>query len=108
MPDGLPSVALAKDGGGRTNLTYDISTLKMAKIFKFDDDFISEKNSPKFSLKQKTLVGCLYFCNPLCSNSAHLNMANDFFFPKFSTGFQSLAGFAELHPSPWHGNTLRR
>ena len=32
-PDGLPSVALAKDGGGRTNLTYDISTLKMAKDF---------------------------------------------------------------------------
>jgi len=33
IPDGLPSVALAKDGGGRTNLTYDISTLKMAKDF---------------------------------------------------------------------------
>jgi len=33
IPDGLPSVALAKDGGGKTNLTYDISTLKMAKLF---------------------------------------------------------------------------
>ena len=32
-PCGLPSVALAKDGGGRTNLTYDISTLKQAKLF---------------------------------------------------------------------------
>ena len=33
IPDGLPSVALAKDGGGRTNLTYDISTLTMVKDF---------------------------------------------------------------------------
>ena len=81
---------------------------KWQNFFKFDGDFISEKYSPKFSTKQKTLVGCSYLCNPLCSNSAHLNMANDFSFPKFSTGFQSLAGFAELHPSPWHGNTLRR
>ena len=77
-------------------------------FFKFDVDFISEKNSSKFSIKQKTLVGCSYFCNPLCSNSAHLNMANDFFFPRFSTGFQSPAGFADFHPSLWHGNTLRR
>ena len=73
---------------------------KWQKIFKFDGDFISEKNSSKFSIKQKTLVGCSYFCNPLCSNSALLNTANDFSFPRFSTGFQSPAGFAELHPSP--------
>ena len=32
-PCGLPSVALAKDGGGKTNLTYDISTLKQVKLF---------------------------------------------------------------------------
>ena len=32
-PYGLPSVALAKDGGGRTKLTYAISTLTMAKVF---------------------------------------------------------------------------
>ena len=51
---------------------------KWQKIFKFDGDFFSEKNSSKFSIKQKTLVGCSYFCNPLCSNSAHLNMANAF------------------------------
>ena len=30
---GLPSVDLAKDGGGRTNLTYDISTLTVTKLF---------------------------------------------------------------------------
>jgi len=34
---------------------------KWQKIFKFDDDFISEKNSSKFSIKQKILVGCPYF-----------------------------------------------
>ena len=33
IPDGLPSVALAKDGGGKANLTYDISTLKQVKLF---------------------------------------------------------------------------
>ena len=33
IPDGLPSVALAKDGGGRTNLSYGISTLKQVKLF---------------------------------------------------------------------------
>ena len=102
------SSGLENHGGGKTNLTYDISTLKMANFFKFDVDFISEKNSSKFSIKQKTLVGCSYFCNPLCSNSAHLNMANDFFFPRFSTGFQSPAGFAEFHPSLWYGNILKR
>ena len=32
-PDGLPSVALAKDGGGKTNLSYDISMLKQVKLF---------------------------------------------------------------------------
>ena len=32
-PDGLPSVALAKDGGGETNLTYDIFKLKLANVF---------------------------------------------------------------------------
>ena len=30
---GLPSADLTKDGGGRTNLTYDISTLTMTKLF---------------------------------------------------------------------------
>jgi len=43
---------------------------KQQNLFEFDDDFISEKYSPKFSLKQKTLVGCSYFCNPLCSKMA--------------------------------------
>ena len=34
---------------------------KQQNLFEFDDDFISEKYSPKFSLKQKSLVGCPYF-----------------------------------------------
>ena len=58
---------------------------KWQNFFKFDGDFISEKYSQKFSVKQKTLVGYSYFCNPLRSKLAHLNMANDFSFPKFST-----------------------
>ena len=51
---------------------------KWQKIFKFDGDFFSEKNSSKFSIKQKTLVGCSYFCNPHRSKLARLNMANAF------------------------------
>ena len=50
---------------------------KWQKIFKFDDDFISEKNSSKFSIKQKTLVGCSYFCNPLYSNLPFCKKADD-------------------------------
>ena len=51
---------------------------KWQNFFKFDVDFISEKYSSQVSIKQKSLVGCSYFCNPLCSNSAPLNMANVF------------------------------
>ena len=81
---------------------------KWKNFFKFDVCLIAKKYSQKFSAKQKTLVGCQLLCNPFRSKSPYLNMANDFSFPRFSTGFQSPAGFAELHPSLWHGNTLKR
>ena len=53
---------------------------KWQNFFKFDGDFISEKYSPKFSLKQKTLVGCQLFFNSLRSKSPHCKTANDFSF----------------------------
>ena len=56
------------------------------------------KNMERGQTPQK--ISGSYFWNPFRSNSAHLNMANDFSFPRFSTGFQSPAGFAALHPSP--------
>ena len=61
QPYGLPSVALAKDGGGKTNLSYDISTLKMEKLFKFDVCLIAKKYSQKFSAKQKFLAAVCIF-----------------------------------------------
>ena len=57
---------------------------KWQNFFKFDGDFISEKYSPKFSIKQKTLVGCSYFCNPHRSKLARLNMANAFHENRFT------------------------
>ena len=40
---------------------------KWQKGFKFDDHFVSEKYSQKFSVKQKTLVACQLFGNLRCS-----------------------------------------
>ena len=47
------------------------------KFFKFDAGLISKKYSQKFSAKQKSLVGCSYFCNPHRLKLARLNIAND-------------------------------
>ncbi|MBQ9788215.1 MAG: hypothetical protein IJW31_01265 [Lentisphaeria bacterium] len=53
-------------------------TSKRQNFFKFDACLISKKYSQKFSAKQKSLVGCSYFCNPHRSKLARLNMANAF------------------------------
>ena len=47
-----------KTGGRKTNLTYESLRSKRQKFFNFDAFLISKKCSPKFSVKQKNLVGC--------------------------------------------------
>ena len=44
-------------GGCKKNLNNSLK-LKIGKFFKFDACLISKKCSPKFSIKQKILVGC--------------------------------------------------
>ena len=43
-----------KNGGGKTNLTYDVSTLKSARVFDNNSNSSSIKSSQKFYIKQKT------------------------------------------------------
>ena len=76
---GLPSVALAKDGGRRTNLTYAISTLTMAKDFQvwwwvwFQRNILL--NSP---LSRNSWSAVSFFWNPHRSNLPFWKMADDF------------------------------
>ena len=51
---------------------------KWQNFFKLETFWISNKSSQKFSVKQKSLVSSLHFCNPLRSHLPHLNMSNDF------------------------------
>ena len=51
---------------------------KQQNLFEFGACFYLNKSFLKFSTKQKSLVGCSYFCNPHRSKLARLNMANAF------------------------------
>ena len=63
------------------------------KFFKFTADLISNKYSPQFSIKQKSVGGCLYFCNQHCSNLRCLNTVNDLSFQGSQHHFKILPDF---------------
>ena len=58
-------------------MTYESLRSRWQKGFKFDDHFVSEKYSQKFSVKQKTLVACQLFGNLRCSKLPFSKKLND-------------------------------
>ena len=75
-------------------------------FFKFDGDFISEKYSPKILRQAEILGGCLYFCNPLCSNLPFWKIADDLC--KLPDEFTPDGPFIFIHfPLAVNSNTVR-